>query len=376
MESQMIRGISLAARNSLCFDPFDEHYKCQTRRAKLVNVLLVLCTLRVSYFAIATRDEFWYFVLGHHFDAFGDAKLWSLMTGLVASLRVLVYVVVSHLTTRHPGSTIVVGHPMRKLMLQRRRWKSIVAVLNIVKCLVRLICFIPYMMEFVAVIILYPNASILEFGYQSLWSLTLPFVVYHYSLVFMPTTIFLTMTCVDIGGKFADIKQQLTCSVEDESVIGILENFHHTCANLSRLDFFWKRILFVVVTINMFILCLVVRLSVFITLPTPIAIAMNVCVVNLLVIFSCLLLAPAYVNSQSLKCYVLFCSKMFDVNYATRYMRFKLCHTLKRFSNPIAFSLWDTNTLDYMDYVNSMLTLATNFLLLTKLMIKGTSLLH
>src|SRR5579863_5291005 len=108
MESQIIRGISRLARKALCFDPLDENYNCRTRYAKLVNVFLVLYVLRTAYFLFGTRDEFWYFFLGHHFDAFGDAKMWSLMIALAATPRILVYVVVSRFSKSYPNGTQVV----------------------------------------------------------------------------------------------------------------------------------------------------------------------------------------------------------------------------------------------------------------------------
>ena len=352
----------------------------------------MLFVLRIAYFLFGTRDEFWYFALGHHFDAFGDAKRWSLINALGSSQRVLVYVVVSRFSKSYPDCTQVVGQPMRKLMLQRQKWTSLLTVLQIAKWVVQSITLIEFAVDVAAIFVVYPNLKILALCYQLLWSVFYPFTGYHYVLTLIHIAIFLTITCIDLGDNFAFLEMKLKSLGEVEFIFPTIETFERTCAKLSKLDFFWKRVLFVVVTVNTLIYCNVLQLSVFTTLPPPVAVAVNVAIVNCLLTFSYILLAPAYVNAQARKCYPRFCSKMFDANCTTRYLRFKLCHTLKRFSRPIAFTLWDTNALDYMDYVNvscsllsvitkgtciiyfsqCMFTIAANFLLLTKLMIKNT----
>lgn len=345
----------------------------------LRNLIFFVHTLRFVIFAVVDLGEFSKFLLGQHLDMLGKAwvKFWAtafLLEGLIFLLcRYFVFV-----SSKDPNYANLIRGPILEQWNQQRRK---------LQYFVRFCCLFEILtmtgsIVFDAIAIMVPSlkdeTSTLEFLYGLVWTYQMGVFAKLLCSDLAANAIFLQATCATLRSAVQNIdvkiKWRLTILKKRAFVLymkSVLIELDGSCVRLKKFDGFWKRSLAINVIGYTMVMGGAYYLCMFSNLPPFLKLMLLCASLQFTIIVSYLILCPAGVNADFRKIHSRLCT--IAVRYSTKLpigLQINLSHALKRFSNPIAFTLWDTNYLEYMDYFQFVSSLCCNFILVANLISK------
>lgn len=128
--------------------------------------------------------------------------------------------------------------------------------------------------------------------------------------------------------------------------------FEKACRNLDKYNAHWKRLLFVTVVGNTIFMGLGIQVCMYTKLPLMLKVGGVIASLQFAALVSIVILCPANVEAKARACHAKFYSLFVKRYYRSRHLVITTSFTIKRFQAPIAFSLWNSNTLDYMDFLS------------------------
>ena len=161
--------------------------------------------------------------------------------------------------------------------------------------------------------------------------------------------IFLYRTCKTLN---SDIEQMTSMSTDCQNnipVTALMNKFQSISVDMSNQNRYWKKMLFMVISTTLPL----ATTSAFATLElksTILKVIGLIAVLQVMVATSVLVLMPAHLELKLRKCYPLMCRLLRHrpLNWT---LKLKLLRLIKQYDNQISFTIWDTNKLDYFDYI-------------------------
>lgn len=369
-----MEGLNYFAKSWLFVDLENRQYiKNWLSPFPLINqVILFISIFRFAFFAIAERSDYQNFAFGWRLYFVASTRIWALVMCLGSMLYFLSNLVTC-LSWWNPNYYSIIRKPVLDTIAKDRATVSRLAFFANVFAVCGFLC--PFLLDSTLVLLLsfQTQMTALEYVYCLFWT-------YQYgvmggcSATSVTTGIFLFPTCKSLLKSFSQVKVKLLWSrnlTRAPYITNVLKMFNKACRDVKWYDGHWKKALFVNVTISTLLIGLVAFLVVLEKLYLALKIVIIVCLVQVVFVISYMILAPASVNAAARGLYKRFCSiaanKYLRVGIG---LRIKLGYAIKRFTNPIALSLWDTNYLGYMNYFQFVVGIASNFFLAANLMMQ------
>ena len=193
---------------------------------------------------------------------------------------------------------------------------------------------------------------------------TLPFAYHIYFIygLFSTLSLCLIVTCNWLDHRFEKIAKHIDNSNwqyrgRPVPVIQILEQFDDSCKRVYQCNSFWKKMLFIFTVGNTVMVAAALVMVMEMPFPAAVSSLMLVLTIAYGIITSAVILSPAHVHAAARRLHPVLCSSIAKGVGHSRHERIKLVNAIKRFDAPIAFTLYDTNALDYMDYFTVTTTL-------------------
>lgn len=337
----------------------------------LINqLLLVISIFRFAYFASADRSDDMNYILGWRLRYIEGSRFWATLMGLVSAIYLLSNLVTC-LTWKHPDYEKIIRRPISETIAKDGAILAKLAFLGHVFAVSVMLCPFLFDSAFVLAMSLESNMTPQSFFYCLLWTFQYG-AMGGCSITSVTTGIFLFPTCKSLLNSFSKAKVKVLWSLNTPrapSLGNILKLFDKACNDVKFYDRYWKKVLFVNVTGYTIVIGLTVFLIVFTKLYVALKIVIAGCLVLDTIVVSYMVLSPASVNAAARGLYKRFCSMAArKQRLLGTEQRVKLGYAIKRFTNPIALSLWDTNYLEYMDYFQFVVGVISNFFLTANLM--------
>lgn len=299
-------------------------------------------------------------ILGNHFGQFGGREvLWILMGLQAATVAFLLASISLYSYIKHPQQTSKLATPLRHFVSEK--WNE--------EPYYRILMFgLKFSASFAffrgAVVDVF--AMLNDFKFHDTFPTLLISAFWSYCLVgtgsmaaeIMGTAaILIDIMCRMLRVDFNDISKQLSNEISRNKIrprecLKIIKKFKSLCKDLTFYDSHWKRLLFTIVIGSSILLAFCLNLFVFTSLPKVLMIFGQLVTFTFVVMFSFCLLAPSSVCTAARQNHTKFCSLMSRTGNSSFFLRVKLLYTIKSFNKQITFTLWDTNSIDYYDYLN------------------------
>lgn len=340
------------------------------------NVIVAITFARFLIFASVDLNDDLDYALGNHLEIIGGARYWA----AVFTVETSIYLI-PRLFTRHatdiPNYAMLIATPISEsrihdggVLLKRLTRFGYLCVFT---TLVGSLSFdaIPVVVNVVEL-----EMSFSQMMYSLFWSYQLSLFSTCVVDAYVAVTIFLQATCatlrrsiraVDCKLRWRLLAVQGVCI--KQGLASLLRELNSTCARLKQYDSVWKRHLAVNVIGSTMTIGAAVFLLSFTDLASPVVtVITSIAAAQIVVIVSYMILYPAKVNADLRHTYSRLC--VVAARYSqklSRHDKWTLCYALKRFSTPIAFSLWDSNYLDYMDFYQFVAGIVSNSILVANL---------
>lgn len=306
------------------------------------------------------QTDFTDVILGNHFGQYGGREvLWALLSLQAASMACLVICISLYCYIKHPQKMMKNATPLNHFISEK--WNEKLYYRILMFGLKFSACFAFCSAVAVDVFTFFRDSRF----YKDFWPLVLS-ACWSYCLagtgsmgveILGTVAIQIDITCRKLRLEFYDVGTQLSREISRKQLrprecLKVIKNFKILCKDLTVYDSHWKRLLFTIVIGSSIFLAFCLNLFGFTSLPKFLMICGQLVTFTFVAIFSFCLLAPSSVCTAARKNHFKFCSLMTKTQNSSFYLRVKLLYTIKSFSKQITFTLWDTNSIDYYDYLN------------------------
>lgn len=186
--------------------------------------------------------------------------------------------------------------------------------------------------------------------------------------------LFLRATCNVLKDRFQQTSLRLSkrlIKIKSLPITGLLIQFDEACAEVKKFDVFWKKIFFIIIYGYTIVLGCAFYVSSMTDLVLPIKILALIVTIQFFIIVSSMILFAGSVNALARSHHSLF-SSLARSSEVPVLKKIKLLYAMKRFTKPISFTLWDSNSLEYEDYYQFVVGLVSNFILVANLLRRNT----
>lgn len=338
------------ARTQLCIDPFDVNYSPWNRRLMVAIIFHFLQCVRYMVLICIPFNPHLDLLLGFPLGVLGSKRLWPLAM-FTASLTCLIHLVIcAYHAIFKISLQWQIGRPIRKLI--DTEIPLVVRYSNILVSLTVAGTGTAATIIGVSAILMDSTFSDLFaiLLYSTVWSYTMSLKICNLLAILCVTSLFLYIMCLTLRAEYVGLRDRFSSKYAIKMLTVV--KFNRICTDLGTYERFWKYILALKVWGYFFNVSVAFQLSWHAPIHIIFKLILLFAVFQVCVALSFILLCPASVSCAAHKLHSKFCSMVFESKNCSRDFRFKLTHTIKRFNRPIAFSLWNTNTIDYKDYMD------------------------
>lgn len=354
MESSSLKYFLNCGRDYLCIT-LDETPKGLTRGGNAAILFLAFNASRFGISLLAPKHDFILLLLGNHFENWGHFLLWTIGAFNIYVVLLIILVISSYFKHTQPDTLKRMTIPLREF-LDLKIYDTVYYKVLLKGSELSVVIF--FMVGFLGE----GYAVMIDARYSKDFGPLLISTMYIYAMgalatytgsVLSTVAISVDIMCRKLRGDFKIVENRLSSERKlQRTHLLTIRIFDKFCGDVMRYDSHWKRILFTTVIGLTVFMAFAFYLFMFSSLPVIIR-RMGSTVISLIYVFlSFCLIAPASVSSANRRLHSKFCSLVFRTQKSSLNLRLKLLLTVKRFQRQISFSLWDTNHIDYMDYLN------------------------
>ena len=173
--------------------------------------------------------------------------------------------------------------------------------------------------------------------------------------ILIANCLFLNKTCRNLTDDISKLSEKLVIDGKNGktrklSVTTVCAEFQSICVKFHVQNHYFRKIIFIIMSTTIPIVSGGIFIISELKATVIVSLVGNVAVLNVMAASSMVILTSAKVEAKMRKCYPLICQLLChrSMNWS---LRLKLLRLIEQFDNQISFTSFDTNKLDYMDYV-------------------------